>query len=407
MTELHYGAVYWKTFNTGESEWKQLSQSLSTKVLIIGGGMSGLLTAFALYKHNIDFVLVEADDIAEGSSLASTGLLQFSNDIMLHELQQQIGADKANYYYRSCYNALQQLKQVAAEIEPIVGEVQCYPRSSMQFSSIAADVDKLKQEYEALSGCGLPCELWTQQQIEAKFPFSKQCALITRDDAEINPHLFVLKLAQFLSRQGAQLYERSPVSSYKKLDNGLYQAAVNEHYIEAQYMIHAVGYQFEQLQQLQLQLLLNRSYVIVTEPIGIENHWYENMLLWETARPYLYMRKTADNRIMLGGLDEPTHIVNHDPDSIRKHSDTLLNMLHQLLPNVQTSVAYQWNATFLTTRDGLPYIGAHPQDDHQLYVLGYGGNGTVSSMIGAQWAADKISGSQELDKLTGILALSR
>ncbi|MFK4390705.1 hypothetical protein ABH916_002633 [Peribacillus frigoritolerans] len=30
------------------------------------------------------------------------------------------------------------------------------------------------------------------------------------------------------------------------------------------------------------------------------------MMIWETARPYLYARKTPGNRIIIGGLDEST-----------------------------------------------------------------------------------------------------
>src|SRR5690606_18016368 len=96
MKELHTGANYWNTFTTGDTEWPTLGESLRTKVLIIGGGMSGLLTAFKLHEQNIECVLVEGKEISEGSSLASTGLLQYCSDLMLHELRKMIGRQKAD-----------------------------------------------------------------------------------------------------------------------------------------------------------------------------------------------------------------------------------------------------------------------------------------------------------------------
>ena len=48
---------------------------------------------------------------------------------------------------------------------------------------------------------------------------------------------------------------------------------------------------------MQLLLILWKIYLL-----GI------NTLIWETARPYIYMRTTVDNRIIIGGLDEDTNI---------------------------------------------------------------------------------------------------
>ncbi|GIP16318.1 oxidoreductase [Paenibacillus montaniterrae] len=408
MKELHYGAYYWKLFDYGPVEWPRLSQSLSTKVLIIGGGMSGLLAAYMLHEHQIDFVLVEADEIADGSSLASTGLLQYSNDTMLFQLRQKMSKESADYYYRCCFDAGKKVQQIVANLQHEAGDLQYYTRSSMQYSSAAQDVNKLEQEYEALSSIGLPCELWREAQIAEKFPFSKPCGLITHGDAEINPHMLVLKLAQYLSKKGQQIFERSSVNHYKKLENGRYHAVVNEQYsIDADYIIHAVGYQYEQLQQPQLQLTVKRSYVIVTDPVADLSFWHQKMMLWETARPYLYVRTTADSRIMIGGLDETTNHLNHDQGSISLHSQRLLKELKQLFPDLDPQIAFQWNATFIETKDGLPYIGTDPQDPNLLYILGYGGNGTISSVIGAQWAADYISGIGIMQKLSSILSLSR
>jgi len=407
MKIVHKGANYWKTFDNGDTVWPALQHSLSTHVLIIGGGMSGLLTALLLHQHNIDFVLVEAGELAGGSSSASTGLLQYSNDIMLYELRQQIGKEQADYYYRCCYDALQLLKTMIKSIEEDVGGLQYQARSSLQLSTTTEDIAKLQQEYEALSSIGLLCELWDSEQLSQHFPFSRPNALVTHQDAEINPHLFVIKSAQFLMKHGQQLYEHSAVTGLSKLNSGRYRADINGVAIDAATVVHAVGYQYQQLQQLQLQLLLARSYVIVTEPIENLDFWYERMLIWETARPYFYTRITDDNRIIIGGLDEPTSDVNWDQASVSEHSEKLLSYLQQLFPELDTRIAYQWNATFIETRDGLPYIGAHPQDPTQYFVLGYGGNGVVSSMLGAQYVADAIIGQQSLQPLGTILGLAR
>lgn len=406
MKELHTEAAYWCTFDTGKTQWPQLTSSCSTKALVVGGGMSGLLTAYMLHERNIDFILVEAKEISEGSSLASTGLLQYCSDMMLHELRKQIGKQKADLFYVSCFKAVDQIRNIAKRIEAETGDVQLHTRSSLQLCSEPIDALKLEKEYEALSSLQLPCELWDQQRIARHFPFSKRSALITHQDAEINPHLFVIRLAQFLSKYNQALFERSKMTGFDKLADGSYQVTINnEHRIHAEYIIHAVGYHYEQLQQPQLNFFINRSYVLVTDPIDDLSFWHERMLIWETARPYLYMRTTKDSRIVIGGLDERSSILNKKDASLK--NEQLLHELNKLFPATEAGTAYYWNAYFHEPKDGLPYVGSDQDDPKRLYLLGYGGNGMVYSMLGANLIAQTISGTMEQPELASILTLSR
>lgn len=44
---------------------------------------------------------------------------------------------------------------------------------------------------------------------------------------------------------------------------------------------------------------------IVSKPMPEKKElWYGNALLWESARPYLYLRTTEDHRVLIGGKDE-------------------------------------------------------------------------------------------------------
>lgn len=408
MEELHTGNYYWNTFDAKQTNWSTLEHSLTTKVLIVGGGMSGLMTAYKLQEQGIDFVLLEGEQIAEGSSLASTGLLQYCNDIMLSELRSTIGREKADTFYRYCYYALDQLKLIASNIQQHVGDAHFRPRTSMQYCSDEADIVKLQQEYEALSSLDLPCELWGSQQVEQHFPFSKATALVTHGDAEVNPHLFVLSIAQYLTDQGCHLYEKSIVSKHKRLESGKYRVTVNNRQsVEAEYIVYAVGYQPQQLHQQRFHPLLNRSYVIVTNPVPDLTSWYEKYMLWETARPYLYLRTTIDSRIIVGGLDESIQTPNHNQSSVEAHSRTLLEELRKLFPDYELQIDYSWNATFAETTDQLPYLGVDPDDEHIMYILGYGGNGTVYSVLGAELLTNMILGLRDMDDLAEIVKLDR
>ena len=76
--------------------------------------MSGTIMARMLADYNIETVLIEKEEIGSGSTSANTGLLQFSNDAMLVDLIDRFGEEKAVYFYKLCYKAIDELEKYNA-----------------------------------------------------------------------------------------------------------------------------------------------------------------------------------------------------------------------------------------------------------------------------------------------------
>ena len=116
-------------------------------------------------------------------------------------------------------------------------------------------------------------------------------------------------------------------------------------------------------------------------------------MIWETARPYLYARKTVDNRIIIGGLDERTTYSEKRDSKIIHKRDELLSQLVCLFPELEGVVQadYYWGAFFGESHDGLPTIGIYPNYPNCYFLMGYGGNGTVYSVILSQIIRDLIT----------------
>ena len=55
----------WKA-NTKLTEFPALDRDIKTDVLIIGGGIAGMLTAYFLHRNGVKYVLVEKDRICSG-----------------------------------------------------------------------------------------------------------------------------------------------------------------------------------------------------------------------------------------------------------------------------------------------------------------------------------------------------
>ncbi|MTH55086.1 FAD-dependent oxidoreductase [Bacillus mangrovi] len=385
---LHNGDLFWPKTLDYSREFKSAAQIKDHyDVLIIGGGMSGALAAYTLSQEGLTIAVADKMEMASGSSSANTGLLQFSNDIMLHELAAQIGEDQAVQFYKLCQKAVEQLGVTA---QTLSRDVNLYRRKSICYASSDEDAGKLKKEYDMLKKHGFPADYWHEEEVAERMPFRKPAALITYGDAEVNPFRFIHGILEHLEQRGVDLFENTEIETVEELEDSV-EVSSSIGRFSASHVLYATGYQKPPIKR-KIGSVINRSFAIATNRVEDLSSWEDRALIWETKRPYLYLRTTADNRIIAGGLDENVPEAPEDEDWITNRAEKILDEVQELFPDLPLSIEYQWGASFGESADNLPYIGRHPSKRRQFYLLGYGGNGTVYSMLGSHLLKDLILG---------------
>jgi len=387
---LHTGHLLWTDLDPQPPTYPTVTESLSCEVMIIGGGIAGALCAYFLAEHNIDTILVEKRHIANGSTRGNTGLLQYMNDKPLHQLAAIKGLPQARRYYQACREAVDLLESITQQLSD---ETDYVRRPTLYYATNAAHVPPLEREYELLTQNGFPVQKLAAGDIRERFSFEKSLALYNEGDATVNPY----RLSHALIRRAAQIsvrpFEHTEVSSVFHEQGHVCARTQHGPVIRAKRAIFCTGYETQQRYKTP-GARLSSTYAIATEPVTDAQlaRWHERCLIWETARPYLYMRITPDNRILVGGLDasEPE---GHKRDRLLPtNAEQLLTELTTLFPSLAgTNISHSWGSTFCSTVDGLPCVGRHPQFHDSYYVLGYGGNGTVYSIIAAQIVRDLIT----------------
>jgi len=129
--------------------------------------------------------------------------------------------------------------------------------------------------------------------------------------------------------------------------------------------------------------------------------------VWESARPYLYLRSTGDHRLLVGGEDDAVDVPARRDARVHGKARTLLRQVNRLFPELPLQPAFSWAGTFAETADGLPFFGAHRQwGPRVLFAMAYGGNGITYSMTGAELLRAAIEGrSHRLSELYGFARL--
>lgn len=386
---LYQGQPFWNRNTLFKPEERIMKGHYDA--VIVGGGIAGALCAYSLSKENLNIAVIDKGKMGAGSTLANTGLLHYTNDIMLQDLIIQIGAAKAVRFYQMCKEAIFHLGEVAKTL-PFSCEFAS--RRTIYFASEEKDFSRLVKEYETLERYRLGAELWTRTEIEKNFPFSKPAAIITSSDAEINPVQLTAGILQIIQLKGTDLFENVQIQDIIEYSKGI-KIITSKGILHTDHLIFATGYSPPPL-LASIRANLTRTYALATLPISDLTAWKDRMLIWETKRPYLYLRTTQDGRILAGGLDEK---IPKTPDnkSIQKRAEILKAELNKLFPSLNISVDSSWGALFAESADNLPYIGKHPEKNRIYYLLGYGGNGTVYSMLGSIILCDLIMGRPNKD----------
>jgi len=375
--DLKSGYPFWAVKNGLMQAFEPLLEDVRCDVAVIGGGITGAIIADALVDAGLEVCVFEQRDVGWGSSAASTGLLQYEIDTHLTDLAREYGQDAAVRAYRACQDAIGRLGELARG----VGDVDFAPSDSLYFASHRWHVRRLRNEFEARRRAGLDTCWLEGSDIARDYGFDAPAGLLTSTAARLDPYRMAHRLLQRLQRRGAGVYARTRVVPVRATTRQVTLAGENGARVIARHVVVAAGYEAQRW--IDQGVARNRSsYACITEPVdaGV----LADTMLWETARPYLYLRTTGDSRLLVGGGDDAIDIPKRRDIRVEKKAARLMKRVEGLFPGLSLRPAFSWAGTFAETSDGLPFFGPHPQwGPRVLFAMAYGGNGIVYSMIGA------------------------
>lgn len=387
--DLRSGSPFWPIKDGLLHAHPALDTDVVCEVAIIGAGITGALIAYHLGQAGVDAVVLDKRDVAHGSTSASTAVLQYEIDITLGELADKIGPRNASRAYLACRRAIDALAEVAKDLRTDVGFEK---KKSLYLATSKRDVQLFRTECEIRRTLGLDVELLDERAIAARFSFSRPAALLTHDAAQVDPYAFAHALLHAATRKGVRVYDRTDVTKTETTNIGMTLRTADGCTVRARSVVFAQGYEAHSLIKKQVARLVS-TYALVSEPVSSMKGWGEDQcVIWEHAKPYLYLRTTSDGRVIVGGEDEAIRDPKRRDRLIERKTKKLVARFRELFPGIALDVAYAWAGTFGETRDGLAYIGQHPDWPHAYFALGYGGNGITFSLLAAEIIRDAVTG---------------
>jgi glycine/D-amino acid oxidase-like deaminating enzyme len=376
---IRYGLPY---------SYPKLNEPITTDVVIVGGGISGALTAHHLQKAGVDCTVVDGRTIGLGSTCASTSLIQYEIDVPLYKLIELIGEKKAITAYHDCKDAIFKLHDVSNA----VGFSGFDFNKSLYFAATKKDVKFLKKEYDVRKQNDLKVNWLDERDVKERFGFHAPGAILSKNAAYTDAYLLTHHLLQAGIKAGLRVYDRTFIKKFDFHTKSVTLTTAENVIIKARNVVFATGY--EVTEQIAKKIVkLHSTYVTISENMVDQNPFQEkDVMIWNTADPYLYMRGTQDGRVIAGGRDENFSSPARRDALINRKSRQLVNDYKRLFPDSPFKPEFNWTGTFGSTNDGLPFIGSFGNIRHRYFALGFGGNGITFSIIAAEMIRDLILG---------------
>jgi glycine/D-amino acid oxidase-like deaminating enzyme len=378
--DLKSGYPWWTVHDALPGAFPPLQADVRCDVAVIGAVITGALVAGVFAAHGHDVVVLDRREAGWGSTSASTALLQYEIDTPMRELARRYGERQAALAYRACLDAIGQLRDTVRGLRGVGFTA----TDSLYYASRERDLRTLQAEFALRERHGFPVGWLDSSDVRARYGFSAPGAILSTVAARMDPYLAAWGLLRRLCKAGGRVHDRAAVTAIEPRSRDVLLTTSEGFAIRARHVVVAAGYEGQAW--LPRGLARNRSsYALVTDPVpGATLGSLARTLVWETARPYLYLRTTADGRLMVGGEDDAVDRPARRDRRVEAKAERLLHKARALFPGLPLRPSFAWAGTFAETADGLPFFGSHPRlGPRVLFAMAYGGNGITYAMAGA------------------------
>lgn len=382
--DLKSNEPFWLLKNGLIASYPSLKSDEKCDVLIIGGGITGSLIAHQMIEDGYDTVVIDKREICNGSTSATTSMLQYEIDVPLYELIEKVGEKGAVESYKACSKAIDTIEKLVFKIKSDAGFKR---KQSLYFASKKNDVSWLKNEFEVRKKNDFTVEWLESDDIFKRFGFENTYGGILSDQgASIDAFKLAHELFKLNIKKGLRIFDKTEMKSVTYHKGYNLVSTTSGLTVKAKKVIYCIGYESKNLIKENF-VNLKSTYAVVSEIDKTKFRNITDTLVWNTDEPYIYMRTTDDGRMLIGGGDEDFYDAGKRDALLDKKEKEILKVLKKIKPDYKFYTDFVWAGTFGETKDGLPYIGEHKNFKNSYFVLGFGGNGITFSVMGMEMAS--------------------
>lgn len=383
------------------------SGHLDVSVAVVGGGLTGCATAYALAAAGHRVALLEADRLAGGASAQSAGLLVGSPGLDYPSLEKAHGLRVARALWQGMRRASLDAQALLRRLKIRCG---LEPADAVIVARTDEEARRLRREVAALKAAGIDASWITGAAVARATGIEALGGLRSRGHATLDPLKASLGLARAASARGAAIFERSPVARIRFTARNV-EIAAGKASVSAETVILATGTPGRLFSALARHFVESETYAVRTPPLGAELRragGTGEAIVEDRANPPHRLYWTRDRRIVWSGADQPPVPERQRKAVLVQRTGQLMYELSLALPalsGVQPEAG--WHAPASRAVDDLPFIGAHRNYPRHLFALGLGSN-LAASFLASRILVRAVDGSgDKADEYFGFARFAR
>ena len=362
----------WEASSPGTA-YPPLEDGVAAEVAVVGGGITGLTTAYLLARAGVSVVLLEARAIALGTTGHTTAKVTALHGVTYSELIDRHGEGKATVYAEANQAAVERIAAIAAE-----HGIECDLRrlTAYAYAQLPEHLADIEAEVAAANRAGLPVRLETNLPL----PFPTAGAVALDEQVLFHPRRYCLGLAEALVAAGGTIHEQSRVESIEQQNDG-FIVGTSAGSVNARWVVQATLLPINDRAGLFAQTEPSRSYAVAT-PVDDPEPW-GMFLSVETPHRSLRPHKLQNGRSYLI-IEGEEHRTGADT-AADQHFVALEDWARENIPGV-SSFDYRWSAQDYFPADGIPFVGQlNNSPERMLVATGFKkwgmSNGTAAAMM--------------------------
>ncbi|MGZ4035822.1 MAG: FAD-dependent oxidoreductase [Bacteroidia bacterium] len=364
----------------------ELKSDLETDIVIVGGGLAGLTTAYCLASSGRKVIVVEDGFIGSGETGRTTAQIVTALEDRYYQMEENFGKETTSLIaesHRAAINFIEEVvhsENIDCEFEKLSGYLFLHPSDKKE---------NLQKEFDSMMRCGIDAAIMEKTP---GIPLEKNCIRFP-DQAQFQPMKYLLGLCKAIEKKGGQIFINTHASEIDhtgiKSNKGFT--------IRANHVVIATNAPVNDKYAMMLKQFAYRSYVIGAL---IKKGSVKKALWWdtgdcnaETGSPYHYVRLHSHNNeydlLICGGED---HIVGKEANiSAEERYARLEKWTRERF--LTGEIIYKWSGEVLVPMDAIPYIGRNRFDKDNVYIItGDSGIGMTYCTIGGMLICDLVNG---------------
>ena len=339
-------------------------------LVIIGGGLAGVMTAYACAAAGSKVVLLEADRLGSGGSGRSNGVCAGEAGLSFLDLEAADGRKTARAHAEHARKAVMDL---AATVKRLGFKADFEVLDALRIVPAGWPVKDLQNEVEARRAAGL--DVAWQGAVAATKSSGADSAGAARLTpwAQCDPYRVVLGFAAAAASRGARIFERTTVKKIT-FDRKVATVITSGGTLISPCVIHATGEPTTLVKGLQRHFAFETRALALSDvlpPAVRKDVGPRAAVVCDTDQPPHTIRWTADHRVLIAGADGKRPAARNEPKAHVQRTGQLMYELSRLYPAISgVPPAFGWSLPLAHAADGGLYAGVHRNFPHQLFAFG-------------------------------------